>query len=102
MEVEDGFAPVLNEGHVPGGLFKRGHAAPARDVAGNSRHLRSSGHASQSAPWLPAPISAPRTEPSCLTNGVIPALWQSRTSESAHSISIGRAPGPDSPPMISQ
>src|ERR1035441_463765 len=89
MELEDVFAPVLNEGHVPAELFEGCHAAPARDLAGNSWINRSSGI---------RPCCPDRGPESCLTQTGTSASLHWPTMDSSHAISIGLWPGPLSPP----
>src|ERR1019366_1503251 len=101
----DGHAP--GPGGEPGGddVQRDGeddHAGTCSAARGNSRTRRSSGQAPQSPPLMPAPISRPRTVPSCLQkNGVAVSAHWSRSCRSQAS-SHGRAPGPDSPPATSQ
>src|ERR1019366_7546990 len=78
------------------------HAGITSAAAGNSLTIRSAGQRSQSPPLEPAPSFRPSTLPSCLTNTAVPVSWHCSTRNRAQPSVMRLAPGPDSPPTITQ
>src|SRR5690606_35735980 len=81
-----------------------GHPDELRGAVNHGVSLtrRSSGHSDGSAPFGSRSGNTIGTEPSCFTNTGVSDSRHSRTIDRIHVTSHGRAPGPDSPPTITQ